>query len=157
MFQHFSDEQFVLLDQVLATREYSDGEVIHSANEPVTQQNQAVMIILEGEIMLSTEAPDKGQVAVARSMKAGELMSLISFVNGGVHTATSQSRGHVKVALLKRGLYDNLTHSDPPFAAAIQYMIAKQLSRDLRMCDRRLANALHKGIKWDDLAGFVRR
>jgi len=42
-------------------------------------------------------------------------------------------------------------------AAAIEFMIAHQLARDLRMCNRRLANALQDGIDPDSLPSYLTR
>ena len=55
LFQHFSDEEFERLSEALVTIEYADGEIIHSADEAVSQESRALLIVLEGVISISTE------------------------------------------------------------------------------------------------------
>ena len=89
-------------------------------------------------------------------MKAGELIGLVSFINGGRHSATCVAKGALRVAVVTREDFQPLRESKPSLAVLIQYTIAKQLARDLRICNQRLMNALQKGINRDDLPKFVR-
>ncbi len=157
MFQHFDDATFARFKEAVSLVEHADGEIIHSVGVPLADGGQALMIVLSGTVRISTEVDTKTQVPVARMMKAGELAGLVSFARGGAPTADSRAVGDVRLAVLTRKKYDELKQSDAVLAAAVGLTIAKQLARDLRACNRRLANALYKGINRDDLPSFVRR
>lgn len=157
MFQHFTDAEFASLEKALTIGTFADGAIIRRCGDVVRTEDMAILLILEGEILVSTEAVEKSQVAVSRSLKAGEIMSVVSFVNGGRYSADSMAKGEVVVASLHRTEYEKLRTSDTPLAVAIQYMIARQLARDLRLCNQRVTDKLLGGLKWEDLPSIGTR
>lgn len=157
LFQVFDASEIEEIEQLLAITEPPDGTTIIQAGKTATDLERAIHIVITGEVSVSTTPTAANQVPVARILKPGEIFGLVAFVTDGRHTASCTAKGPVRIASLPRRSLDALANGREALAAKIFQVICGQLARDLRACDRRLANALHKRLEWGDLPSFVSR
>ena len=59
LYQHFSEDELKQFAAVMAVREYDDGQVIYEVGEDTPGEKRALLVILSGEVLLSTEAGGK--------------------------------------------------------------------------------------------------
>jgi len=157
LFQVFEASEIEQIEQLLSMTDHSDGATIIQSGQAPTDLERALHTVIQGEVSVTTSPTAANQVPVARILKPGEIFGLVSFVTDGKHTATCAAKGPVRIASLPRRSLDALANGREALAVKIFQVICGQLARDLRACDRRLANALHKGLEWGELPSFVSR
>ena len=157
LFHEFEPSEIGQLGQLMKITDHPDETVILEADQKPGETERALHILLQGEISVTTKPTAANNVPVARVMKPGEIFGLITFVSGDRHTATCTAKGETRIASLPRRSLDALANGREALAVKVHRVICNQLARDLRLCDRRLTNALHKGLKWEDLPTFVSR
>ena len=130
------------LERLLLVKDYRDGHTFWQEGAKIHDDRRAIFFILQGKVAVSTEREEQTYIPVARTLKAGEIFGLISFLQGDVYSATCRTDGPVCAASLARTEYDSLFTTDVPLAASITYAISRQLARDVRLCNARLVKEI---------------
>jgi len=143
-FQGLDKAQLEALTGALVFEEHPDGHVFAKAGRAGKREKDALHIVLEGRVAVSTKPKSANQVPVARLMQPGELFGLITFLKGGQRTATTAASGKVRVASLTRERYEQVVRPNPALHSALLFAIASQLARDVRACNERLVKAIRK-------------
>ena len=157
MFHHFSDELLDEFSNYLNVVDYPDGTLLTEINSHFFDGKTAFLILLEGEVDVQSPQQDSTQVPIVRVMHPGEAIGLVSLREEVPHTATCVTRDASRVGHIYKEDLERIEKENPTLAAAIEFMIAHQLCRDLRMCNRRLANALAGGLAQQELPKFISR
>jgi CRP-like cAMP-binding protein len=123
-------------------QEHAAGHVFGHVGLVEKREQNAVWILLEGEIGVETEAKVKGQVPVQRKIEPGEIFGIISFLRGGSRTATMTARTKVKVAALTQLQYHQAVRPKAELDSSLLMVLGGQLARDVRLCNERLAKAV---------------
>lgn len=138
LFESFSTAEIETLARAMVTSRYPDGHVFVSEG----RRGDACYLILDGEVSVTrTSTSERGKEQV-RTMGAGELFGLIALIDHGKRAATCTAVGEVTAASLPTNAFDLLFQSNAPIAYHFQYVIARQLARDLRAYNHALVDTL---------------
>jgi CRP/FNR family cyclic AMP-dependent transcriptional regulator len=116
------------LARALTTATYPDGHVFVREGK----KGDACYLILDGDVSVTRTATEGRGIEHVRTMGPGELFGLIALVDHGKRAATCTAVGEVTAASLPLNAFDMLFRSNAPIAHHFQYVIARQLARDLR-------------------------
>jgi CRP-like cAMP-binding protein len=130
------------LEKLLPVKEYRKGHVFWKAGSKLREDSPAVFIIMEGQVSVASEVSDITQVPVARTLNAGEMFGLVTFLQSEVHTATCRAATKVMAASITRAEFESLRSKDLPLGTALMFAMARQLARDVRACNQRLVDAI---------------
>ena len=144
LFREFNDAQLLAMADALDCRRYAEGHVFSKTGHRTRRPQDALFIILDGEVAVSTAVQTAHQVPVERRLKPGEMFGLITFLKGGSRTANTQAASPVHIASLTHDHYEQLIRADPALNSAFLLAVASQLARDVRACNQRLAAAINK-------------
>lgn len=141
-FRILTPAQAEKLSEFMSSKTFKPGHVFCRAGTPVQRKKAFVLFILEGKILVTSEDNDISQVPILRTMETGEMFGLVSFLATEIHTATCKAETEVRAAVLARADFDKLREEYQVVATAFMMMIARQLARDVRACNGRLAAAI---------------
>jgi CRP/FNR family cyclic AMP-dependent transcriptional regulator len=128
LFDTFDRTEAQALARAMTTVTYPDGHVfLHEG-----KKGDACYLILEGDVSVTRMATEGRGIEHVRTMGPGELFGLIALVDHGKRAATCTAVGEVTAASLPVNAFDMLFRSNAPIAHHFQYVIARQLARDLR-------------------------
>ena len=138
LFDSFSRPEIDILEKAMSTSRYPDGHVFVKEG----QKGDACYLVLEGEVTVTRESKVERGVEQVRTLGPGEMFGLIALIDHGKRAATCKAVGEVTAASLPPAAFDLLFQSDAPIAHHFQYVIARQLARDLRAYNHALLNTL---------------
>jgi CRP-like cAMP-binding protein len=130
------------LSRAMVFENRKDGYEFSRAGRAGKRAKDALHLLVEGQVHVSTTPQSTQQVPVERLLHRGEMFGLITFLKGGAHTASTRAVGPVKVATLDRNRYEQAIQTDPALNSALLFAIASQLARDVRACNERLLHAI---------------
>jgi CRP-like cAMP-binding protein len=142
LFKTLSAAETQKLEGLMPVKDYRRGHCFWKAGIQIRHDRRALLVILDGEVSISTESEGLTHVPVARVLHAGEIFGLISFFEAEVHSATCRAATPVRAASLARTAYDKLCESDVALAASIMFAMSRQLAKDVRQCNSRLVTAI---------------
>lgn len=138
LFDSFSRPEIEVLEKAMATASYPDGHVFIKEG----QRGDACYLVLEGEVQITRASKNERSPEQVRLLGPGELFGLIALIDHGKRAATCKAVGEVTAASLPPAAFDLLFQSDAPIAHHFQFVIARQLARDLRAYNHALLNTL---------------
>jgi CRP/FNR family cyclic AMP-dependent transcriptional regulator len=138
LFDSFSRPEIETLEKAMSTSRYPDGHVFVKEGK----KGDACYLILEGEVSVTRESKAERGAEQVRMMGPGEMFGLIALIDHGKRAATCKAVGEVTAASLPPAAFDLLFQSDAPIAHHFQFVIARQLARDLRAYNHALLNTL---------------
>ncbi len=130
------------LSEFMEVKVFRKSHRFCKAGAKVKRKNTSVLFILEGEISVTSDPLDADQEPIVRTMECGEMFGLVSFLASEKYTATCRAETIVRAATLSHADFDRLCEADVPLAAAFMLSIARQLAKDVRACNSRLATAI---------------
>jgi CRP/FNR family cyclic AMP-dependent transcriptional regulator len=132
-FKNLSANELEGVEAAMTVRVYRDGHVFIREGEP----GDSLFLIIEGEVVATRKAKDGSATLLAR-MASGDLFGLLALIDEGPRSASCTALGEVVVASLPRRRFEQLYKSQAPAAYTFQYMIARQLVRDVRATNEAL-------------------
>ncbi|MDX5151905.1 MAG: cyclic nucleotide-binding domain-containing protein [Acidiferrobacterales bacterium] len=138
LFDSFSRPEIETLEKAMSTSRYPDGHLFVKEGK----KGDACYLILEGEVSVTRESKAERGAEQVRMMGPGEMFGLIALIDHGKRAATCKAVGEVTAASLPPTAFDLLFQSDAPIAHHFQFVIARQLARDLRAYNHALLNTL---------------
>ena len=138
LFDSFSRSDTEVLEQAMSTSRYPDGHVFIKEG----QRGDACYLILNGKVSVTRASQMDRGIEQIRIMGPGELFGLIALIDHGKRAATCTAVGEVTAASLPPSAFDLLFQYNAPIAHHFQYVIARQLTHDLRAYNEALLNTL---------------
>jgi CRP-like cAMP-binding protein len=125
-FEEMRDEDVDHIAAAMRVDEYEDGHVF------VYQDKLAkdLFLVLDGKVE-SNHYGRSGKPHILRIVQAGEFFGLISLADGHPAVSSCVAKGPVKVASLPFSAFVLLFQPDSEIGCRFQYVIARQLARDL--------------------------
>jgi CRP-like cAMP-binding protein len=146
-FRDFSEAELAPLEKAMELREYGDGDVLIREGEP----GDAFYLITEGQVRVTQAKVDGGSIEVGM-MEPGEVFGLVALIDDQPRSATCTAVGRVVAATLPRSAFKLLYRGDTAWAHHFQYMVARQLARDVRTLNEALVQAMLEGTAEDTAA-----
>jgi CRP-like cAMP-binding protein len=119
---------------VMHERTYPDGATILEQGT----RSGGVFALLEGQVRVERRLPDGGTVDLV-TVGPGALFGTLASMDGGERAATCVARGSVSCAVLPRMEFQALLEGRTPAALSFQVGVLRDLFKDLRASNRRLA------------------
>jgi CRP/FNR family cyclic AMP-dependent transcriptional regulator len=138
LFDTFTTSETETLAKAMTTSRYPDGHVFIKEG----QRGDACYLVLDGEVSVTRMSRSDRGIERVRTMGAGELFGLIALIDRGKRAATCTAVGEVTAASLPTNAFDLLFQSNAPIAHHFQFVIARQLARDLRAYNHALVDTL---------------
>lgn len=136
-FRSLSSEELAGVEAVMTAKAFPDGHVFVREGEP----GDALFLIIEGEVIATRRDADGNSDVLAR-MGSGDLFGLLALIDEGPRAATCTAFGEVIAATLPRRRFLKLYHSQAPAAYTFQFMLARQLVRDVRAMNEALVRLM---------------
>ncbi len=125
-----TDAQCRALAAVITLRELADGEVL--VREDVSDTH--LYVLISGSLAVTRGAGSAGELALF-SLKEGDLIGELSFLDDTVHYASVISRGASRVFGLERAQLESLLEREP----LIVYRVMRAIVRTVHKVQRRLS------------------
>ncbi len=125
-----TDPQCRVLAEVITLRELADGEVL--VREDVSDTH--LYVLIEGTLAVARIAGGADELTLF-TLKAGDLIGELSFLDDTVHYASVISRGRSRVFGLERGQLESLLEREP----LIVYRVMRAIVRTVHKVQRRLS------------------
>ncbi len=134
IFDGFDERALAGICGVLRPRELLEGEVV------VRQGNHdgGCFLVLGGELRVSRETPDGGSVDLM-TLQRGAVFGLVGAIDRNPRAATVVAKGGSRVAELDRDSFAELLDGRSRLAFRFQLGICRELIRDIRAANQRLA------------------
>jgi CRP-like cAMP-binding protein len=137
-FGHFSEGDLDALAAAMRVDAYPDGHVFIQQGQP----GREIFMVVDGQVRVSREDALTGRGQDLKTLREGELFGLLALIDHLPAAATCTAVGPVKAASLPRSAYNLLTSAAAPIAFHFQYLVARQLARDLSERSRVLRELL---------------
>jgi len=113
------------------TLEFLSGEMIHSADDPITQ----VLLLMDGRIKKS-QFSEKGQEVILRLVVPGETISVPTLLPGSKHSSAVLALQHCKVLAWESACFNALVERFPGLQKNVELILLSRLD-DLtqRFCE----------------------
>ncbi len=149
-FADFSQSELMAIDKAFRVDTYADGEVLIKDGD----RAERLFLILNGEVEVRRRRWDKAGYALVEKKHAGDIVGLTALINNEKQDATVVTVGTVQIASLPQSAFELLFDTHAPIAVHFQYLIARQLARDLRRYNDALRSAVQSG-EVKDFASFL--
>lgn len=146
-FADFPQSDIEVLEKSLRADHYPKDHVFTSEGE----KDSSMYLIMQGEVQLSRKRPHDRGFEYREVLKSGDMFGLRSLIDNQPRFSTCRAITEVTAASLPRSAFNLLYHSHVAIAEHFQFIVAKQLSRELRALDRALVKALTSGSLEDFL------
>ncbi len=110
-------------------------------------------ILVQGQVQMSRRRTRSRGYQYRNLLQPGDIFGLQSLLDNQPRFSTCRAVTDVTVASLPRTAFNLLYHSHIGIAEHFQYIVARQLARELRVLDRQLIEALVSGDVDGLLAG----
>lgn len=133
-FSGVSTEDLKALAHAIMVNEYPDAhEFIEEG-----KKGGALYFLLKGNIQVVRKPHGDYRKEYVERLKPGAMFGLISLIDHGKRAASCVADGPVRVGVLNQGAFDLLCNASTRLAQHFQFMIARQLARDLRIYNQAL-------------------
>lgn len=136
-FKNLRPEELAGVEAVMTAKVYPDGHVFVREGEP----GDALYLIVEGEV-IATRRDAAGNNDILARLGPGDLFGLLALIDEGPRAATCTAFGEVVAAVLPRRRFQQLYRSQAPAAYTFQFMVARQLVRDVRAMNEALVRTM---------------
>ncbi len=126
VFGGLSERELVEILQLLHERQYAPGEVVFSEGDP----GLGLYVVLRGEVEIQQKLKD-GTRKLAL-LGPGDVFGEVSFLDGGIRSATVTSCGKVDLIGFYRTELFDLLERKPMLASRILLALARQISLRMR-------------------------
>lgn len=138
VFGDLDARQLDLMSRLFVERPTRSHQVLVRQGDRVPAVGDALFIVVDGTVALHIDGvPDTHDGAVAW-LSSGDVFGVASIVDQGLRSATFIVGQAGAVGCLARRTLDALVHSDLDLAARVEFALARQLARDLRVFDANL-------------------
>jgi CRP-like cAMP-binding protein len=142
VFSDFPNGERELLEKLFVEEGYRNGTVLIREVDRSASMRSAVYLVLDGQVGFYREEPpsETGDTSFAFEAVVGppDLFDIISLATDRPHTATCLTLTDCPLAHLARPAFDELHRDHSALAVRFEFLLARQLVRDLR----RLTNSL---------------
>jgi CRP/FNR family transcriptional regulator, cyclic AMP receptor protein len=145
-FEGMPRNQALRVVEVMAMREYQQGQVL---TQEGADNIGYLMLVVSGEVLITSKLVDGVEVSVYRRAKAGHLIGEVGFVDGKPHSATCTAVTDVQVAMLPREHLTVLLENEPLAAAQLMAGLLKVMSQRLRHANMTVQTlgVVHHGLQ----------
>ncbi len=140
-FSDFTRAEIDVLSRALSVSTYPAGHVFYEEG----RRGGKIYIVMDGEVRVSRRRARGQGYQYRNSLRAGDIFGLQSLIDNRGRYTTCQAVTDVTVATLPKTAFDVLYHAHIGIAEHFQYIVARQLTRELRELDRQLRDALTSG------------
>ena len=133
-FARLDERASMAVAAVMHQRSYPDGAIILGQGT----RSGGVFALLDGRVRVERRLPDGGSVDLV-TLGAGALFGTLAAMDGGERAATCVARGPVTCAVLPRMEFLALIEGRTPVALGFQIGVLRDLFKDLRATNQRLA------------------
>jgi len=140
-FADFSQAELDVLERALRVDHFPKGHVLLEEGK----RGRALYILMEGEIAVTRRHVISRGVDELGVLKPGEMFGLQSLVDDLPRLSTCRAKTEVTVASLPHTAFGLLYSAHLAIAEQFQYLVARQLVRELRSYDDSLRTALRLG------------
>ena len=140
-FTDFRQSDIEVLEKALRVHDYPRDHVFGSEGE----KDSSMYLIIRGEVQRSRKRPHARGFEYQEVLKSGDLFGLRSLIDNQPRFSSCRAITEVTAASLPRSAFNLLYHSHIGIAEHFQFIVAKQLARELRALDRDLVRALTSG------------
>lgn len=137
-FSELTNEQLSILEQSMLVSTHPDGYEFINENT----RGDKVYLIIEGNVSVTHNRGKKCGYLEIKRHHPGEWFGIISVIDNGIHAATCQAEGNVKVASLPAVAFLLLYESNAQLAHKIHNSINRQISKDYRALVQTVRNVL---------------
>lgn len=134
-----------LLSRLMVERRFRAGEVLVREGERPHPVGDALFLILEGHVSIQIESRRSAGLGPLTTLGPGEFVGVASLLDDSPRSASCVMVDNGVVACLARRTLDALVHSDIKLSARVEYALARQLARDLRVFTFRLSQRIESG------------
>ncbi|VWX59990.1 Cyclic nucleotide-binding domain-containing protein [Burkholderiales bacterium 8X] len=103
-----------------------------------TVDNDYMVLVLEGQLRVVSEASHAGEEVVISVVGAGQILGEMGVIDGGPRSATCVALSEVKLAVLSRVALSQLIEVHPAAAARLALSLSRSLADRVRESNRRL-------------------
>ena len=140
--QDLDEKELTALERAMQVERYPDGHVfIREGHRP-----DAVYLIIEGEVRVTPEQRGEAGMKIDKKMGPAEVFGLIGLIDYKQRSATCTAAGPVVAASLPWTAFSMLFHASAPLAYHFQYLVARQLTRDVRKLSEFIRNAIRNTL-----------
>ena len=140
-FEGFSQADVEVLDRALRVDEYPADHVLLREGA----KGHILYILMEGEVRVTHEHLSGRGLDELGVLTAGDVFGLQSLIDDRPRYSTCRALTPVVVASLPKPAFHLLYNQHTELAEHFQYLVARQLVRDLRRLDRGIVASVHGG------------
>jgi CRP/FNR family cyclic AMP-dependent transcriptional regulator len=140
-FAEFNQAELDVLERALRVDRFPAGHVFFKEG----QKGHSLYILMEGEVQVSRRHKIERGVDDLGVLKSGEVFGLQALIDDQPRYSTCRAATAVTVASLPKTAFNLLFNAHISLAEHFQYMVARQLVRELRRVDRGVAASAHAG------------
>lgn len=130
LFKELDDRELRMIAKVAKREVCPAGETLFREGE----ENGALYGVLRGSVRISKRAQFDVEETLC-SLRAGDFLGEVGFVNGGTHCASASAVEEAEVFKMTREDFDSLVESEPQLGYKVTHRLAGQLARFLRDMD----------------------
>lgn len=140
-FSGFTQAELDVLDRALRVDQVPAGHVFLKEG----QKGHSLYILMEGEVHVSRKHKAGRGLDDLGVLKPGEVFGLQSLIDNHPRYSTCRAVTPVTTASLPKTAFNLLYNSHLSLAEHFQYIVARQLVRELRRLDEAVVNSMHEG------------
>ncbi|MCB9779589.1 MAG: cyclic nucleotide-binding domain-containing protein [Alphaproteobacteria bacterium] len=140
LFDELSDQEIELLARVMVEHAFPRGHVFMAEGDRATNTGEAAFLVVEGQVVV-TQNTQSGPHEVGR-LGPGDFFGLVALVDDGARSATCAAATDVRAAGLTRQAFELLHRQDLGLATRFQYLVARQLARNVRAATAALSELI---------------
>lgn len=127
LFQGLTEEQLLLVYDLVALRSYRSGDFVFSQGEP----GDALFFVVAGRVKISVIASD-GREKIIKVMEAGNVFGEVVLFDPGPYPASAQAMDDCQVGALRNEDLYGLLRSQVDLAISLLQLLAKRLKMTQR-------------------------
>ena len=140
-FADFSQAELSVLERSLRVDRFPADHVLLKEGH----KDSNLFILVEGEIQVSRKRSSGRGIDDLGMLKAGDVFGLQSLIDDYPRYSTCRTTTAVTTASLPRTAFNLLYSSHLSLAEHFQYIVARQMVRQLRQLDQAVVQAIHQG------------
>ena len=140
-FSDFSQTELDVLEHALRVDKFPVGHVFFKEG----QKGHSLYILMEGEVHVSRKHKIGQGLDDLGALKTGDVFGLLSLIDDRPRYSTCRAVTPVTTASLPKTAFNLLFNSHLAIAEHFQYIVARQLVRELRRLDEAVVSSLMQG------------
>ncbi len=140
-FADFTQAELAVLERALRVDRFPPGRVLLKEG----QKDANLFILMEGEIQVSRKRTSGRGIDDLGTIRPGEVFGVQSLIDDHPRYSSCRTITAVTTASLPKTAFNLLYNSHLALAEHFQYMVARQLVRQLRQLDLAVLHATHEG------------